>query len=74
MSDIDKLFYLFMVGAIVVIGALSASIVHGCVAKPAKSYPEVSTEITCIPRADLALDPCELEFWEDQQFDKHGGG
>ena len=73
MSNMDKLYYGFMSVAVAVITALSVSIIHGCVAKPAKVYPEVSTHITCIPRADQALDPCELEFWENQQFDKREG-
>jgi len=74
MSNMDKLYYGFMAVAVGVITALSVSIIHGCASKPAKVYPEVSTDITCIPQMGQALDPCELEFWENQQFDKRGGG
>jgi hypothetical protein len=68
MTTTDKIFYTFMFIASAVIIGLILSLTTGCAPRPGKFYPEVSTEITCIPQAGQAADPCELEFWENEQF------
>ena len=72
MAMTDKIFYTFMTACLAVIIGLSVSIIQGCMTATRKVHPEVSTKITCIPQIDRAMDPCELEFWEDEEFAKRG--
>jgi len=45
--------------------------VAGCASPQTASDINPGADL-CIPRADQAKDPCELEFWEDRQFEKYG--
>ena len=68
MTQTDKIFYSFMFVASAVIVALLLSLV-GCTG-PLQHKRGTITE--CDPMSvtitDRAMDPCELEYWEDQQF------
>tara|TARA_R100000365_G_C2740408_1_gene69140 strand:- start:1423 stop:1644 length:222 start_codon:yes stop_codon:yes gene_type:complete len=60
------------VGAMLALNVAWIMSVTGCAARQTTPEFSLSTDF-CIPQADQAKDPCELEFWEDQQFEQHGG-
>ena len=74
MLDTDRLFYGFMLTMTLCILALLISLI-GCTG-PLQIGPRAPK--FCDPLnlsiADKAQDPCELEYWEDQQFAKEGLG
>jgi len=67
-----SIFVVVFVAAMLVLNIAWAMSFSGCAARQATPEFSLSTDF-CIPQMDQAKDPCELEFWEDQQFEKHGG-
>ena len=72
MTQTDKIFYCFMLCASLCILALLLSLV-GCTGP---LQHKRGTIIECDPFSviitDRAMDPCELEYWEDEEFAKRG--
>ena len=75
MTTTDKIFYTFMFIASAVIIALILSLTTGCVG-PLQPGPARISE--CDPLSvtvtERAMDPCELEYWEDEQFASRDDG
>ena len=70
MTHTDKIFYAFMSVMTMAILLLLFSILGGCAASTAaRPAPLVDCEPVGLP--DKAMDPCELEYWEDQEFAKY---
>ena len=72
MTDIDKIYWSFMCAVSFVVLALAISLV-GCVG-PIQGQPDATCRPLSAAPPDRASDPCELEYWENQQFTNRGGG
>ena len=71
MTQTDKIFYAFMVAITMTIMLLLFSILGGCAASTA-ARPAPLVDCEPVGLTDKAMDPCELEYWEDQEFAKRG--
>ena len=71
MTHTDKIFYAFMVAITMTILLLLFSILGGCAASTA-ARPAPLVDCEPVGLTDKAMDPCELEYWEDQEFAKRG--
>ena len=72
MTQTDKIFYAFMVAITMTIMLLLFSILGGCAASTA-ARPAPLVDWEPVGLTENAMDPCELEYWEDQQFAALGG-
>ena len=69
MIDIDKIYWSFMCAASFVILALVISLV-GCVG-PLRNQPATTCHPLSVTITERVQDPCELEYWEEQQLAEH---
>jgi hypothetical protein len=66
-----SIFVVVFVAVMLVLNIAWAMSFSGCATRQATPGIRLSTGF-CFPQGDQSKDPCELEFWEDQQFDQHG--